>query len=194
MTENKVYYGLSMAHIVPITAMTNGVPTYDTPFKFPGAVAWSPEPAGENSTFRADNIDYYVSLGNNGYTGDFEVARVIDAFAKKILGAKNGTNGELIEVTQAEATPFALIIQIEGDKGAYRYVYPYCTATRASAEHSTTEEGTIEPGTETITITARPIKIGDHMVTRYRIASDASNYDTILSTFSLPSIASGTSA
>ena len=188
--NNKVFFGLSNVHYVPITAMTNGVPTYTTPVKFPGAVSWGPEAEGENSTFRADNIDYFVTYGNDGYTGDLEVARVIDAFAKDILGMVEGTNGELIEVVQAEATPFAMIIQVEGDKSGARWVYPYCTSGRPSTENSTTEEGTIEPGTETLPITARPVKIGDKMVTRYRIDADASNYETILTSFALPTLPS----
>lgn len=189
MAENKVYFGLSGAHVVPISKMTSGVPTYKTPFKFPGAVAWGPEPNGENSTFRADNIDYYVNPGNNGYDGDFEVARVVDDFNKEIFGMETGTANELIEVVQAEAVPFALIVQIEGDQHADRWVYPYCTADRPSAEHGTTEEGAIEPGTETIPIKVRPVKIGDKMVTRYRVPADSTAYDTILEDFALPTIA-----
>lgn len=185
-TENKVFYGLSNAHFVPITEMGANGPTYGTPVHFPGSVAWGPEPEGESTPFRADNIDYFISPGNNGYTGDWEVARVIDAFAKAIYGMEEGTNGELVEVVQSEAKAFALIVQIEGDKSASRWVYPYCTVERPSAEHGTTEDGTIEPGTETIPVRVRPVKCGDKMITRYRISADATNYDTILTTFALP--------
>ena len=185
-TENKVFYGLSNAHYVPITEMGANGPTYGTPVHFPGSVAWGPEPEGESTPFRADNIDYFISPGNNGYSGDWEVARVIDAFAKDVYGMEEGTNGELVEVVQAEAKPFALIVQIEGDKSASRWVYPYCTAERSSAEHGTTDDGTIEPGTETIPVKVRPVKCGNKMITRYRISADATNYDTILSTFALP--------
>ena len=185
-TENKVFYGLSNAHYVPITEMGDNGPTYGTPVHFPGSVAWGPEPEGESTPFRADNIDYFISPGNNGYSGDWEVARVIDAFAKAVYGMEEGTNGELVEVVQGEAKPFALIVQIEGDKSASRWVYPYCTAERPSAEYGTTEDGTIEPGTETIPVTVRPVKCGDKMITRYRISADATNYDTILTTFALP--------
>ena len=185
-TENKVFYGLSNAHYVPITAMGDNGPTYGTPVHFPGSVAWGPEPEGESTPFRADNIDYFISPGNNGYAGDWEVARVIDAFAKDVYGMEEGTNGELVEVVQSEAKAFALIVQIEGDKNASRWVYPYCTVDRPSSEHGTTDDGTIEPGTETIPVKVRPVKCGDKMITRYRIPADAPNYDTILSTFALP--------
>ena len=185
-TENKVFYGLSNAHFVPITEMGANGPTYGTPVHFPGSVAWGPEPEGESTPFRADNIDYFISPGNNGYTGDWEVARVIDAFAKAIYGMEEGTNGELVEVVQSEAKAFALIVQIEGDKSASRWVYPYCTVERPSAKHGTTDDGTIEPGTETIPVRVRPVKCGDKMITRYRISADAANYDTILTTFALP--------
>lgn len=185
-TENKVFYGLSNAHYVPITEMGANGPTYGTPVHFPGSRAWGPEPEGESTPFRADNIDYFISPGNNGYAGDWEVARVIDAFAKDVYGMEEGTNGELVEVVQAEANPFALIVQIEGDKSASRWVYPYCTAERPSSENNTTEDGAIEPGTETIPVRVRPVKCGDKMITRYRIPADAPNYDTILTTFALP--------
>lgn len=190
-TENKVFYGLSNVYIVPVTSVTDGVPTYGTPFKLPGAVSWSEEPAGENAPFRADNSNYYMAYGNDGYTGDLEVALVNKDFHQKILGEVAGANGEAIEVVQGEAIPFALILQIEGDKEATRHVYPYCTAGRPTTDHATTEEGAITPGTETITITAEPIKITgfSKKVPKYRVPASASNYDTILSTFSLPTAA-----
>ncbi len=189
-TENKIFYGLSKVYIVPITAMTNGVPTYGTPFALPGAVSWGEEPEGENTPFRADNTDYYVSVGNDGYSGDLEVARVNDDFNTKIYGMKTGSKGELIEVVQGEATKFALIMQIEGDQSACRYVYPCCTAGRASADHETTEEGAIEPGTETIPVSAKPVDVTGftEKVVKYRVPSTASNYDSMLTTFALPTM------
>lgn len=187
--ENKVFYGLSNVHIVPVTDVNDGVPVYGTPFHFPGAVAWGEAPEGENAPFRADNTDYFVSAGNDGYTGDLEVARVIDQFAREIYGFLDGSNGEFIEVAKPEATPFAMIVQIEGDQEATRHVYPWCTAERASADHATTEEGAIEPGTETIPVACKPLHvdgIGD--LVKYRVPASAANYDTILTTFTLPTV------
>ena len=190
MPENKIFYGLSGVHIAPITAMTDGVPTYGAVFAFPGAVSWGQNAEGENSTFRADNIDYYTQAGNDGYTGDLVVARVIDEFAQKIYGQLTGANGELIEVVQGEAVAFGMVLQIEGDQNATRHVYPYCTAGRPSADHSTTEEGSVTPGTETIPVTCKPIAVNgiEKKVVKYRIPQGASNYETILTNFSLPTL------
>ena len=194
MPENKIFYGLSMVHIAPIIDMQNGEPTYGTPFHFPGAVSWGEAPEGENNPFRADNSDYYISAGNDGYTGDLEVARVIDEFNKKIYGMQDGTNGELIEIVQGEAVPFGMVLQIEGDKSATRYCYPYCTAERASADHSTTEEGAIEPGTETIPISCKPLEVNNVTIAKWRIPKDSPKYTSILETFELPEIESEISA
>lgn len=193
MAENKIFYGLSGVHIAPITAMNDNVPTYGEVFAFPGAVSWGQKAEGENSTFRADNIDYYVQAGNDGYTGDLEVARVIDEFAKKIYGQLTGANGELIEVVQGEAVAFGMVLQIEGDQKATRHVYPYCTAGRPSADHGTTEEGSVKPGTETIPVTVKPVSVTgiDKKVVKYRIPQGASTYESILETFALPTVTGG---
>ena len=176
MPENKIFYGLSGVHIAPITAMTNGVPTYGAVFALPGAVSWGQNAEGENSTFRADNIDYYTQAGNDGYTGDLVVARVIDEFAQMIYGQLTGANGELIEVVQGEAVAFGMVLQIEGG--------------RPSADHGTTENGSVTPGTETVPVTCKPIAVNGiaKKVVKYRIPQGASNYETILTNFSLPTL------
>ena len=60
------------------------------------------------------------------------------------------------EDAAAEAVHFALIFQFEGDKKATRHVLYNCTATRPAASGSTKQE-TVEPQTETVTISAGTI-------------------------------------
>ena len=86
-----------------------------------------------------------------------------------------------------------MVLQIEGDQNATRHVYPYCTAGRPSSDHSTTEEGSIEPGTETIPVTCKPIAVDGiaKKVVKYRIPQGASTYDSILETFALPTVSGG---
>ena len=154
MSDNKVKYGLknvyyAKAHI----NNTDQTATYDTPVRWPGAVSVSFDAQGEANKFRADNIDYWVGQSNNGYEGDFESALIPDSFRKDILGDIEDENGVLIEDAGALTQEFALIFQFEGDQNATRHVLYNCTATRPSVSGQTTDES-IEPQTETLTLTA----------------------------------------
>ena len=152
--ENKVKYGLknvyyAKAHI----NNTDQTATYDTPKRWPGAVSVSFDAQGEANKFRADNIDYWVGQSNNGYSGDFESALIPDSFRKDVLGDIVDENGVLVEDAGALTQEFALIFQFEGDVKATRHVLYNCTATRPQISGKTTEES-IEPQTETLTLTA----------------------------------------
>ena len=157
MAENKVQYGLKNVYYAPITAeSTAGVPTYGTPVAWPGAVSLSLEAEGDTNTFRADNTDYYVISANNGYTGSLETARIPDSFREDILGEVVDGGGMLVEDTEAQPVPFALMFQFEGDKRETRHVLYKCVAQRPTVEGETT--GTeIEPKTETLDFTASSI-------------------------------------
>ena len=118
----------------------------------PGAVSLSTDPAGETTPFYADNIKYYISTSNQGYTGDLEIAMTPDEFLTQILGQIADTNGALFESADDVNARFALMGEIDGDKKKRRFVYFDCTATRPSATMQTKEEST-DPQTDTISIT-----------------------------------------
>lgn len=153
---NKIKYGLKNVHYAIGSLQTNGSMTYSTPVPFPGATALSLEPQGENSPFYADNIVYWVGANNTGYQGDLEIARVIDSFKKDVLGMINDGKSVLVEDANAPAVHFALLFQFEGDDKATKHVMYNCTATRPSAAGNTKAES-IEPQTESITITATSV-------------------------------------
>lgn len=157
MAENKVKYGLKNVYyaVATIDASTHAA-TYSTPVAFPGAVSLSLDPDGELTPFRADNVDYWVGNSNNGYSGDLEMALITDSFRKDVLGYTDDDNGVLVENKDVEAVHFALMFQFEGDQKATKHVLYNCTSTRPSAAGETTAE-TIEPQTETVTITASSI-------------------------------------
>lgn len=85
LKKNKVKFGLNKVHWAKITGWSDdGVPTFATPVRLPGAVSLSIDANGENENFYADDTVYYVINNNAGYTGDLEVALITTDFATEI--------------------------------------------------------------------------------------------------------------
>ena len=153
---NKIKYGISNVYYAIATIATDHTATYATPKAFPGAVSLSLEPQGEATPFYADNIQYWISNGNNGYQGDLEMAIATDDFKKDILNYITDGKTVLVEDMDAATVHFALLFQFEGDDKATKHILYNCTATRPNVG-GTTKNETIEPQTESITITASSI-------------------------------------
>ena len=157
---NKVKYNLKNVYAAKLTETPgeDGVVTYSyaTPQAVPGAVSISLSAEGESSPFYADGIVYFRTVTNNGYSGDLEIALIPEWFREEILQETLDENGVLIEQSNnAESVKFALLFEFDGDVNAIRHVLYNCTASRPSIE-SETKEDTIEPGTETLSLTADP--------------------------------------
>ena len=143
--DNKVKYNLKNAHYALQNEGEDGTITFEVPKAIPGSVSISLDANGDISPFYADGIQYYVSAANNGYEGDAEFALIPDSFRQDVLKEKKDEKGVLHE--------------IDGDQKGIRRVLYNCTATRPSIE-SETKEDSIEPGTETITISNAPLPNG----------------------------------
>ena len=151
--ENKVQFGLRNVHYA-IYNETEA--TYATPVPVPGAVNLSLDAEGDLNKFYADDIAYFVTSNNNGYSGDLEIARIPDKMLQEIWGyTQDSTSKVITENADSIAKTFALLFQISGDKNASHFVMYACTATRPSLGSKTKEE-TTEPNTQTISITAVP--------------------------------------
>lgn len=153
---NKIKYGIKNVYYAVATIATNNTATYATPVAIPGAVSLSLDPQGDNVTFYADNIAYWVGNGNNGYSGTLEIARIPDSFKTDVLGMVKDAKDVLVEDLNASIVHFALLFQFEGDDKATKHVMYNCTCARAS-EAGTTKGESIEPATETLNIDAKSI-------------------------------------
>jgi phage major tail protein, phi13 family len=160
---NKVKYNLKNVHAAKLTTtVTEGVTSYSyaAPRAIPGAVSISLDAEGESSPFYADGIVYFRSYANNGYSGDLEIALIPEWFRTEILKEALDANGVLVEKADTtESVKFALLFEFDGDERAIRHVLYNCSASRPSIESETKEE-TIEPGTETLSLTADPREDG----------------------------------
>jgi len=115
---------------------------------------------GDSSPFYADGIVYFRTSANNGYSGDLELALIPEWFRTDILQEAKDSNGVLIERSDStEAVYFALLFEFDGDQNAIRHVLYNCTAARPTISSQTKEES-IEPVTETLSLTADPREDG----------------------------------
>ena len=152
MANNKVKYGLKNVHYA---IYNSGTGTYGTPVAVPGAVNLSLSPEGESNTFYADNVAYYVTQADQGYSGDLEIAIIPDAMKKDVWGWTLNNDGVLVEDNQAAVATFALLFQVNGDQYNRHCVLYACTAGRPEITGATIGE-TAEPQTEAISLTAMP--------------------------------------
>lgn len=160
MADNKVKYGLKNVHYAPLTIGDTGAVTFGAPVPIPGAVNLSLDAAGDTSTFYADNMAYYVTAANDGYSGTLEMALIPDDFRKDILGETlDAADKVLVESAAAETKSFAFLFEFSGDQKAVRHVLYNCKATRPSMSSATTTN-TKEPSTDTLNLTASPLANG----------------------------------
>lgn len=154
MTE-KVSFGLKNVHFAPFEIGVDGVPVYETPIPFPGAVEITNEAKGETSEFPADDTTYYVAVSNQGYEGSYTSAELPEEFRIKVLG-ETLINGLMVEKTTAKIKPVALLFEFDTDKRARRHALLNVTFNRPSFG-SKTKESSIEPNTNELSYIAAPL-------------------------------------
>lgn len=158
MAENKVRFGLKNVYYAVLTEGSTN--TFATPVAVPGAVSMTLDSNVSDGTFYADNISYYKTFANNGYTGTLELARIPDAMLKDIFGMTVGTDKILYEASGVNPKPFAMMFQIEGDQQEeLNVLYRVVPTSKPSAGSQTVEE-TVEPVTQSFDFEALPLVTG----------------------------------
>lgn len=153
---DKVKYGVRQVHYALQT--TSG---YSTPVSMPGAVSLSLTPSGDLTPFYADDIRYFVTMANNGYDIELELAYVPESFLKDVLGyIEDGTAHTLYEKSDVQPNPFALLFEEEGDVSGTKFVMYNCVANRPNRALNTKEDA-VNPQTQSLTITASPLPSGE---------------------------------
>lgn len=159
---NKIKYGLRNVYYAVATEGSGGALTYATPVAIPGGVNLSLSAEGENNPFYADDVIYFQSTSNNGYSGSLEVALIPESFKTDVLGETTNASGVNVEKSNVTPKEFALLFEFQGDDKATRHAMLRCSCTRPDVAGATKEAG-IEPQTETLNITAMP-RINDYVV------------------------------
>lgn len=154
----KVVYGLKNVHYAVLTQAEEGAVSYSTPKRFPGAVNLGLTADGEIVEFYADDMVYYSTSQNNGYTGDFESATVPDEFLADVHGYEKGADGILYEAAGIEPKHIALLAEFATDAIAKRICLYDVLCGRPDISRKTKEK-TNTPQTQKMSITSRPIEI-----------------------------------
>lgn len=183
--SNKVKFNLKNVHYATVT-VTGTTVTYGTPVAWPGAVSLSLDAEGDENTFYADGIAYYVTYGNDGYSGDLETALIPNSFREDILQETKDGN-ILYEDATKQPKPFALLFQFDGDENAIKHVLYNCSCGRPSISSQTNEAG-IEVRTETVSVKAAPRS--DGYVKARCDNSSASSWSSWFTTVQTPPAAS----
>ena len=160
---NKITFGLSNCVIFPILSTdSNGTPNYGAPLKMPGATELTLDPEGEVAKTYADNVVWFQTTPNNGYSGSLTLKAIPDAFYTEILGETLDANGVFVENADALPKEFALGCQFEGDEKAARRIFYRVTCSRPSQGSSTKEES-IEPNDLVLNLTVAA-RLDNHQI------------------------------
>jgi len=149
---NKVEFGISNLHIGTY-ADNNGTVTMGESYHQKGAVSFSPEEQSENNTFYADNIPYYSSYTGGTFEGDLEVAKFDDEFKTQFMGYIEKADGGIGIVKNATKPNVYIAFEIDGDAQKRRVIIYNCSLGAINREYATVEDS-IEPATETVSVTA----------------------------------------
>ena len=177
--SNKVTFGLTNVHYALATQGVDGSWSFATPIRLEGAQEITTEAIGGSSQVYADDKVIATLVSNSGSNVSLKFTEIDETFKKDIFGFLEDTNGNLVEILNAETKTFALGYEIQGDVKARRIWYFLCTAT-PSGDASKSKADSIEANSITLNVTARPIESGDNQILRVIAGMGDTNYTGFL--------------
>lgn len=182
---NKVVFGLENVHVCTYTVGQDGTVTLGTPMHVPGAVSMSLESETEENTMYADNVKYFTSYSDNGFTGELEMAMFDDDFKTTFLGYVELDNGGIAQVKGGTNPAVCIMFESKGDAEKRRGILYNVALGAISREYSTTTEN-VEPVTATLPFTVT----GDNGtgIVKAEFAPTASAYATLFTTPPVPAL------
>ena len=159
MAENgKVRFGLSKLYYAVLTEGSTNA--WATPVAIPGAVSMDIADNGSSNTFYADNIAYFKSISNNGYTGSVEVAQIPDKMLTDVWGMTIDSNGVLLEKSGVQPKPIALLFQVDTDGVNELNLFYRVVPTSKPTSSPATVEDSVTPFTTSFDFEALPLVTG----------------------------------
>lgn len=180
MAQNKVTFGLKNVHYAIATQNENGVWEFDDSQSLPFAQELSTEVIGGSQSIYADDSVIATLIQNSGRNITLKLSEISDDFKSNILGYKKLANGNLVEITNAEVKTFALGFEFQGDVKARRVWFYLCSVSPIN-EATKTKGESVEANSITLNIVARPIEVGNYLVTHVVANLGDANYTTFLS-------------
>lgn len=151
----KITYGIKNVYAAKIT-ITNGAITFGTPAALPGASEITLSTAGEDVRIYADNVVYYKTGVNQGYTGTLSLYAIPDTFYTDYLGYIKDDNDVLVEAADGAKADFALLFEFDTDTAKTKRTVLYNVTASRPEISSSTKEDKIDPQPFAIPITASP--------------------------------------
>lgn len=190
MATNKVTFGLKNVRYALATQSVGGEWTFGNSEALPGAQELSTEVIGGSQSVYADDSVIATLVQNAGRNISLKVTEIPDEFKVDVLGYKKLANGNLVEVTNSSVKTFALGFEFQGDAKGRRVWFYLCSVTPIN-EATKTKGESVEANEITLSIVARPIEVGNYLITHVIANSEDANYnDFLYSSPQLPTIGS----
>jgi hypothetical protein len=132
--RNKMHYDVMNVKAFRITFDASGNATIgDSPVSIPGVHSMTAEAEGDFQTYRADGIDYIVTMDNQGYNISFVTAQLSDDTRVSLdMETKDETTGITYEELETQLSSWLIVGEFKGDVHHKRFGFTNCTFGRTN--------------------------------------------------------------